>query len=155
MRTENENPGSSTEYVTATIGGQLFGLPIGRVQDVFKPNRMTSVPLASSDIAGILNLRGRIVTVVDMRVRLGMVHEKNGKRPMAIGIECRGESYGLLVDEIGEVMTLSDSMREDNPVNLDPHLAQVSSGVFRLETQLLVILNIDRVLQVGAQIKAA
>ena len=143
------------EYVTIMVAGQLFGLPIGRVQDVFKPARMTSVPLASSDIAGILNLRGRIVTVIDMRLRLGMAHEKDGKRPMAIGIEFRGESYGLLVDEIGEVMRLSDSMREDNPVNIDPRLAQVSSGVFRLETQLLVILNIDRVLQVGAQIKAA
>ena len=57
--------GTVAEYVTAVIGGQLFGLPISRVQDVFMPERLTRVPLASSEIAGVLNLRGRIVTVVD------------------------------------------------------------------------------------------
>lgn len=155
MRNETDNTGSSTEYVTAMIGGQLFGLPIARVQDVFMPDRMTPVPLTLPDIAGILNLRGRIVTVIDMRRRLGVAETKNNQPTMAIGIECRGESYGLLIDDIGEVMTLSDSMRENNPVNLDARLAQVSAGVLRLDAQLLVILDIDRVLHVGAQIKAA
>ena len=155
MRTETDSTGSSTEYVTAMIGGQLFGLPIARVQDVFMPDRMTQVPLSSPDIAGILNLRGRIVTVIDMRFRLDVARQTSDQPPMAIGIECRGESYGLLIDDIGEVMTLPDSMRENNPVNLDARLAQVSAGVLRLDSQLLVILDIDRVLHVGAQIKAA
>jgi purine-binding chemotaxis protein CheW len=156
MRTGNDHSGGpSTEYVTAMIGGQLFGLPIARVQDVFIPDRMTPVPLSSPDIAGILNLRGRIVTVIDMRRRLGVVEQKSDQPPMAIGIECRGESYGLLIDDIGEVMTLPDNMRENNPVNLDARLAEVSSGVLRLDSQLLVVLDIDRVLHVGAQIKAA
>jgi purine-binding chemotaxis protein CheW len=155
MRTETDHLGPSTEYVTAMIGGQLFGLPIARVQDVFIPDRMTPVPLSSPDIAGILNLRGRIVTVIDMRRRLGVVEQKSDQPPMAIGIECRGESYGLLIDDIGEVMTLPDNMRENNPVNLDARLAEVSSGVLRLDSQLLVVLDIDRVLHVGAQIKAA
>jgi purine-binding chemotaxis protein CheW len=155
MRTETDHLGPSTEYVTAMIGGQLFGLPIARVQDVFIPDRMTPVPLSSPDIAGILNLRGRIVTVIDMRRRLGVVEQKSDQPPMAIGIECRGESYGLLIDHIGEVMTLPDNMRENNPVNLDARLAEVSSGVLRLDSQLLVVLDIDRVLHVGAQIKAA
>ena len=155
MRTETDSLEPSTEYVTAMIGGQLFGLPIARVQDVFIPERMTTVPLSSSDIAGILNLRGRIVTVIDMRRRLGVVEQKSDQPPMAIGIECRGESYGLLIDDIGEVMTLQDSMRENNPVNLDARLAEVSSGVLRLDSQLLVVLDIDRVLHVSAQIKAA
>ncbi|HET7680053.1 MAG TPA: chemotaxis protein CheW [Xanthobacteraceae bacterium] len=155
MRTESDNAGPSTEYVTAMIGGQLFGLPIARVQDVFVPDRMTQVPLSSPDIAGILNLRGRIVTVIDMRCRLGVPQQKREQPPRAVGIECRGESYGLLIDDIGEVMTLPDSMRENNPVNLDARLAQVSSGVIRLDSQLMVVLDIDRVLQVSAQIKAA
>jgi purine-binding chemotaxis protein CheW len=155
MRVDSDSTGPSTEYVTAMVGGQLFGLPIARVQDVFKPERMTRVPLSSQDIAGILNLRGRIVTVIDMRCRLGMAQHNSGQPPMAIGIECRGESYGLLIDKIGEVMRLADSMRENNPVNLDARLAQVSSGVIRLDSQLLVVLDIDRVLQVSAQIKAA
>src|SRR4051812_35697881 len=155
MRVDSESAGPSTEYVTAMVGEQLFGVPIARVQDVFKPDRMTRVPLSSQDIAGILNLRGRIVTVIDMRCRLGMAQHKSGQPPMAIGIECRGESYGLLIDKIGEVMRLADSMRENNPVNLDARLAQVSSGVIRLDSQLLVVLDIDRVLHVSGQIKAA
>ena len=155
MRSGNDNSGPATEYVTATIGGQLFGLPIARVQDVFIPDHLTSVPLSSPYIAGILNLRGRIITVIDMRHRLGVPQKIGDQQPMAIGIEHRGESYGLLIDEIGEVMTLPDSLRESNPVNLDIRVAEVSSGVFRLASQLLVSLNIDRVLHVGAQIKAA
>jgi purine-binding chemotaxis protein CheW len=155
MRAVTDSAGSSTEYVTAMIGGQLFGLPISRVQDVFKPDRLTQVPLSSPEIAGILNLRGRIVTVIDMRRRLGVMREESKRPTMAVGIECRGESYGLLIDEIGEVVRLPDSMRESNPVNLDARLAQVSGGVFRLDSQLLVVLDVDRVLHVGAQIKAA
>ena len=85
-----------TEYVTTMIGGQLFGLPISRVQDVFMPERLTRVPLASSEIAGVLNLRGRIVTAIDMRSRLGLPKNEDGKPPMAVGIELRGESFGLL-----------------------------------------------------------
>jgi len=155
MPLETDSAGSSTEYVTAMVGGQLFGLPIARVQDVFMPDRMTQVPLSSSDIAGILNLRGRIVTVIDMRCRLGVVEQRSEQPPIAIGIECRGESYGLLIDDIGEVMTLPDGLRENNPVNLDARLAQVSNGVIRLDSQLLIVLDIDRVLHVSAQIKAA
>ncbi|GCC47020.1 hypothetical protein chiPu_0031076, partial [Chiloscyllium punctatum] len=113
------------EYVTAVIGGQLFGLPISRVQDVFMPERLTRVPLASSEIAGVLNLRGRIVTVVDMRARLGLPKADDGK-PMAVGVDQRGESYGLLIDQIGEVLRLPDDSREDNPVNLDPRMAKLA-----------------------------
>jgi chemotaxis signal transduction protein len=87
--------GLVAEYVTAVIGGQLFGLPISRVQDVFMPERLTRVPLSSSEIAGVLNLRGRIVTVVDMRARLGLPKAEDGKPPMAVGVDLRGESYGL------------------------------------------------------------
>src|SRR3982750_1966430 len=72
MTSKTDNvEGSVAEYVTAMIGGQLFGLPISRVQDVFMPERLTRVPLSSREIAGVLNLRGRIVTVIDMRARLG------------------------------------------------------------------------------------
>ena len=78
------------EYVTAVIGGQLFGLPISRVQDVFMPERQTRVPLSPAEIAGVLNLRGRIVTVVDMRARLGLPKNDDGKPPMAVGVDLRG-----------------------------------------------------------------
>jgi purine-binding chemotaxis protein CheW len=143
------------EYVTATIGGQLFGLPISRVQDVFVPDRLTRVPLAHPEIAGMLNLRGRIVTAIDMRRRLGLAPLDDGKTRMAVGIESKGESYGLLIDAVGEVLKLPASSREDNPVNLDPRLARVSAGVHRLEGSLMVVLDVDRVLDVGADLDAA
>ena len=83
--------GAVTEYVTTMIGEQLFGLPIARVQDVFMPERLTRVPLASSDVAGVLNLRGRIVTAIDMRARLGLPKADAGRPPMAVGGELRGD----------------------------------------------------------------
>ena len=90
------------------IGGQLFGLPISRVQDVFMPDRVTRVPLSAPEIAGVLNLRGRIVTAIDMRRRLGLPPRTDDKPSMAVGIELKGESYGLLIDTVGEVMKLGD-----------------------------------------------
>ena len=136
---------TNPEYVTVSVGGQLFGLPIGRVQDVFMLNQMTCVPLAPDDIAGIINLRGRIITAIDLRRRLGM---PGGEREpsMAVGIECAGESYGLIIDAVGEVLKLGAETAEPVPVNLDDQLKRVSSGVHRLETGLLVILDIDQLL---------
>src|SRR5205085_8924717 len=102
MTTKTETiEGTVAEYVTAVIGEQLFGLPISRVQDVFMPDRLTRVPLASAEIAGVLNLRGRIVTAIDMRRRLGLPPRTDPRPPMAVGIECGGESYGLLIDSVG------------------------------------------------------
>ncbi len=144
-----------TEYVTVVLGGPLFGLPISRVQDVFMPQRVTRVPLAQPEIAGVLNLRGRIVTAIDMRCRLGLAPRDETRPPMAVGIECKGESYGLLIDSVGEVLKLDDNTREPNPVNLDTGLAQISAGVHRLDKQLLVILDVDRVLDTGHEAMAA
>ena len=146
---------SFNEYVTALIGGQLFGLPILRVQDVFAPERLTAVPLSPPEVAGVLNLRGRIVTLIDMRCRLGLGSRENGQQAMAIGVESRGESYALLIDSIGEVLKLDDMAREPNPSNLDPRLAGVSTGIHRLDGQLLMILDVDRVLDIEMTAAAA
>jgi purine-binding chemotaxis protein CheW len=146
MTTTNDNhSGNFIEYVTVMISGQLFGLPISKVQDVFMPERMARVPLASAEIAGVLNLRGRIVTAIDMHCRLGLGKRPTDKSVMAVGIEFHGESYGLIIDSVGEVLKLAENTSEPVPVNLDPHLARVSSGVFRLEKQLLVVLDVDRI----------
>ena len=147
--------GNVDEYVTATVGGKLFGLPISLVQDVFAPDRLTRFPLSSSESAGLLNLRGRIVTAIDMRKRLGLDACAESATRMAVGVECRGESYGLLIDAIGEVLKLATTAREDNPLNLDPGLASVSAGVFRLDGKLLVVLDVDRVLDVAQSLEAA
>jgi len=147
--------GTLREYVTAEIGGELIGLPILRVQDVFIPESPTRVPLAPPEIAGVLNLRGRIVTVVDMRARLGLPRNEDGKPPMAVGVDLRGESYGLLIDQIGEVLKLSDEGCEENPVNLDPRMAKLAGGVHRLDGQLMVVLDVDRVLEIVPDMMAA
>jgi purine-binding chemotaxis protein CheW len=147
--------GAITEYVTTMIGGQLFGMPISRVQDVFMPERLTRVPLSSSDVAGVLNLRGRIVTAIDMRSRLGLPKNEDGKPPMAVGVDLRGESYGLLIDSIGEVLKLADDSREVNPVNLDPRMAKMASGVHRLDGQLMVVLDVDKILEISPDKLAA
>jgi purine-binding chemotaxis protein CheW len=147
--------GNITEYVTAMIGGQLFGLPISRVQDVFIPERMTRVPLSSGCVAGVLNLRGRIVTAIDMRSRLGLPTSETGRPPMAVGVDLRGESYGLLIDNVGEVLKLADDSREVNPVNLDPRMAKMACGIHRLDGALMVVLDVDRVLEIGPDMLAA
>src|ERR1700744_3941573 len=156
MTSKNQTAeGQVSEYVTAVIGGQLFGLPISRVQDVFMPERLTRVPLSSAEIAGVLNLRGRIVTVIDMRAPLGLSKANDGKPPMAVGVDLRGESYGLLIDQIGEVLRLDDNSREENPVNLDPRMTKLAGGVHRLDGQLMVILDVDRVLELAHDKMAA
>lgn len=144
-----------SEYVTAVVAGQLFGLPILCVQDVFAPERLTRVPLAPPEIAGLINLRGRIVTLIDMRCRLGLAGEAIETAPMAIGVELNGESYGLLVDNVGEVLKLDPKTRESNPINLDPRLASICSGVHRLDRQLLLVADIDRILDIGQKAIAA
>ena len=138
--------GEMTEYVTVIIGEQLFGLPIAKVQDVFSPERLTRVPLAPPEVAGVLNLRGRIVTAIDMRVRLGLPPRDGERAPMAVGIDHEGEAYGLLIDQVGEVLKLPASGREPTPANLDPRWAVISDGIHRLDGQLLVILDVEDVL---------
>lgn len=151
----NEDAKTLSEYVTAAIGAQLFGLPILRVQDVFLPERLTRVPLAPPEIAGVLNLRGRIVTLIDMRRGLGLAPREDSGPAMAVGVESQGESYGLLIDSVGEVLKLDDAAREPSPVNLDPRLARVCAGIHRLDGQLLMVVDVDRVLDVSGHAIAA
>lgn len=143
------------EYVTVMIDQQLFGLPIHQVHDVFMPERLTRVPLAAPEIVGVLNLRGRIVTAIDMRVRLGLPRRNDGKPSMAVGIESKGEAFGLLIDTVGEVMRLPAASCEHVPANLDSRWASMSRGVHRLEGQLLVILDVEQVLGTESDLAAA
>ena len=138
---------SELEFVTFRIGGQIFGASVAEIHDVFRPANMTPVPLSSGEIAGVLNLRGRIVTALDARTRLGLPPKEGPRKSeLAIGVERNGESFGLIIDEIGEVVRLDEDAMEDNPVNLDKVWASVSRGVYRLKDTLLVIMDIDRML---------
>ena len=105
MRAEDEECEQATEgFVTVVTGAQLFGLRLERVRDVFVPRGISRVPLAPPEVAGLLNLRGRIVTAIDLRRRLGLPPREDGGSPVAVGIEERGELYGLIVDRVGDVL---------------------------------------------------
>jgi len=133
-------------FVTVVTGGQLFGLKLERVRDVFVPRSLSKVPLAPPEIAGLLNLRGRIVTAIDLRRRLGLPPRTDGGAPVAVGFEERGELYGLIVDRVGDVMWLPASSHDPNPANLDQRWARLCTGVHRLDHGLLVVLDVDKVL---------
>jgi purine-binding chemotaxis protein CheW len=139
------------EFVTVHVADQLFGVQVTDIQDVFSLRSLTPVPGARPEIAGVLNLRGRIVTAIDARQRLGLSPRPQGHAGvMAVGVEYQGESYGILVDQVGEVLRLADQEFEPNPVNLDPTWKEVSQGVYRLDGRLLMILDIDHLLSVAA-----
>jgi purine-binding chemotaxis protein CheW len=147
--------GEMEEFVTVMVADQMFGLPIDRVHDVFIASSLTAVPLAPREIAGLLNLRGRVVTAVDLRRRLGLPDREASGDDMAVGLEHNGESYGLLVDSVGEVMKLSVDTHEPAPVHMDQRWVKLSNGVHRLEGRLLIILDVDAVLAFDAEARAA
>lgn len=143
------------EFVTVMLGDQMFGLPIDRVHDVFIASSLTTVPLAPREIMGLLNLRGRVVTAMCLRRRLGLPDRDEGAQDMAVGLERNGESYGLLVDSVGEVMKLSTETHEPSPVHMDQAWVKLSRGVHRLDDRLLIILDVDAVLAFDAEARAA
>lgn len=149
-----DGPGSTDrrDYVTVRVGQQLFGLPIDRVHDVFKVQAITAVPHAPAEIAGLLNLRGRVVTAICLRGRLGLSNPETSKLEIAVGIERWGEAYGLLVDSVGEVMALANDTFEPNPAHMDQRWAGLTRGVHRLDGELLVILDIDAILSFQAAV---
>ncbi len=134
------------DFVTMSIGGQTFGVPVLDVRDVLGPQRITRVPLAPPEIAGSLNLRGRIVTAVNMRQRLGLPPAEHPEQAMAVVVEHEDEHFSLLVDEVGEVLRLSERQKDHNPATLDPQWRQIADGLYRLEGNLLIVLNIGAVL---------
>ncbi len=150
---ERAVPRDTVQYVTVLIDNQVFGLPIARVHDVFVPEHMTRVPLAAREVAGVLNLRGRIVTAIDMRERLHLAPRDDAAVPMAVGIERKGESYGLIIDSVGEVLDLPRAEAEPNPTNLDRRWAEIAAGIHRLDGRLMIILDVDHVL--GRALEAA
>lgn len=138
--------GDEEQLVTMTVDNQLFGIPILRVQDIVEPVQITPVPLASSAVAGVLNLRGRIVTVIDLRVCLGAEPKDLNDRPMSVTVDHKGDLYTILVDSIGDVRSLPRRDLDKPPQTLDPRMRKLCSGVFRLQDDLLAVLDVERVL---------
>ncbi|MFC7053599.1 chemotaxis protein CheW [Hansschlegelia quercus] len=151
----DETQGVHRSFVTVEVAGETFGIAIERVREVFTPDRLTHVPLAPHEIAGVLNLRGRIVTAVDMRSRLGLPRRDEADKPMAIGIDHRQEAFALLVDRVGDVLDLPADGQEAPPTSLDPRWIHVAEGVYRLDSRLLLILNVERALDTQSALAAA
>ncbi len=144
---KSEEPSSGNmDFVTMTIANQLFGIPVLQVQDVLGHQRITRIPLAPPEVAGSLNLRGRIVTAIDVRLRLGLPGRQKDKPEMSIVVDLRGELYSLIVDAVGEVLSLSTDDFECNPATLDARWREVSTGIYRLNNQLMVVLDVSRLL---------
>jgi purine-binding chemotaxis protein CheW len=147
--------GEQGEFVSITVAGQLFGIPVLQVQDVLGPQRITRIPLAPPEVAGSLNLRGRIVTAIDLRTRLRLPPLPEGRNGMSVVVDHGGELYSVLVDSVGEVLSLGAEMAERNPATLDPIWREVSGGIYRLDKNLLIVLDVSRVLDFSARAEAA
>jgi purine-binding chemotaxis protein CheW len=150
-----KSSGGPSDFVSIVIGGQLFGIPVLQVQDVLGPQRITRIPLAPPEVAGSLNLRGRIVTAIDIRTRLGLPELTDNKPRMSVVVDHGGELYSLMVDSVGEVLSLSEASFERNPATLDQRWREVSAGIYRLDSTLLVVLDVARLLQLSAHSEAA
>jgi purine-binding chemotaxis protein CheW len=135
--------------LTLTVGGQPCGVPVLAVRDVLGAQGITPIPLAPPEIEGAMNLRGRIVTAVDLRRRLGLPAREAGTKPMSIVVEQGGELYSMLADVVGEVVPLVAADRQPNPPTLDPAWREVSRGVHRRDGQLLILLDVERLLAIG------
>ncbi len=132
------------EFVTVTIAGQRFGIPVLSVQDVLTEQQLTRIPMAPPEVAGALNLRGRTVTAIDVRTRLGLGPREEGTTCMNVVVEYDGEPYSLMVDAVGDVLALSDDAFEQSPITLDQVWREIADGLYRLDEELLIVFDVSR-----------
>ncbi len=135
-----------SDFVIVSVMGQLFGIPVLEVRDVLGPQQVANIPLAPPEVAGSLNLRGRIVTAIDVRRRLGLPERAPGQHGMSVVVDYQGELYSLIIDSASEVMSLPIESYEENPATLDPRWKEIAGGIYSLADQLLIVLNIGNVL---------
>ncbi len=150
-RTQTTAEETTVSFVTFEVAGQMFGVPVTKVQDILTPDTIAPVPGGPAEVKGLINLRGRIVTVIATRTRLGIKPDGVARRGMCVTVENEGESYALHVDRVGDVVNLDAAKREDNPATLDALWKDVTDGVFRLSDRLLLILNVGRLLAIRAK----
>ncbi len=135
-------------YVTMVVDGQMFGVEVKHVRDVLREQAITPVPLAPPEVAGSLNLRGRIVTVIDLRKRLGLPPKPAGMKASFVVVELKHELYSLMVDSVGEVLTSSLANFEKVPANLADHWKSIATGIYKLEDELLVLVDVQSMLKI-------
>lgn len=136
------------QYATFFVDGMCFGVEVPKVQEVLRYQQMTRVPLAPGEIEGLINLRGQIVTAIDMRRRLLLAPRAPSVQPMNMVIRSEDGAVSLLVDEIGDVIEVSESSYEPPPVNMPAGQRGLVNGVYKLDGRLLLALDTDRVLRI-------
>lgn len=141
--------------VSIRVGQQTFGVPVLQVQDVIAQTVINRVPLGPPEVAGSLNLRGRIVTAIDMRRRLSMEPRRPDEGFMSVIVERNAELYALLVDDVGDVLWLSQATQEPPPATLSAQWRGVCSALYRLDGELLLLLSIEEVLSLNRHPAAA
>jgi purine-binding chemotaxis protein CheW len=140
----------TAQAATFFIGDLFFGIDVLRVQEILRYQEMTRVPLAPAITEGLINLLGQIVTAIDMRRRLGLPARTAGALPVNMIVRAEDGAVSLLVDEIGDVLDLDQSLCEAAPDNVSSGARRVLSGVYKLPGRLLLVLDPDKVVQVEA-----
>lgn len=147
MSKSNEKINDNIEMATFYVGSALFGMDILKVQEINKILDLTVVPQAPEYVKGILNLRGQIVTIIDLGIKLGLSRIEVGPDTRNIIVNSKNEYIGLLVDRIGDVERTSEDKIEPPPANIGGVNAQYFEGVYKKENSLIGILNVEKVLK--------
>ncbi len=135
--------------LTVVANGEVFGLPIQMVQTIFRISSLSRVPLGPPDVAGLVNLRGKIVTAVSLRRRLKMDNDVVEPNALAIGIEHKGEYFCLVVDSVGEVLSLDEGKRIPIPPHFDPERLRLTTEFYRAGTMLIPVLDVNALFEFG------
>lgn len=143
-----EQRAGTRQYATFVVDDLFFGVDVLRVQEVLRYQTMTAVPRSDGIIKGLINLRGQIVTALDMRRRLGLPDRTEGEEPMNVVLQRDDGAVSLLVDDIGDVIAVDPEGFEPPPATLEPAAREMLEGVYKLEGRLLLILETDQVLEV-------
>jgi len=142
------------QYCTFHLGDTFMGVEVSRVQEVLRYQTMTQVPLASSVVEGLINLRGRIVTAIDLRRRIQLPPRPKEQLPMNVVVRDEDSIVSLLVDEIGDVLEVEDTEIRPPPSTLSGVAFGLISGVYKLESQLLLLLDIEQMFKIDAEANA-
>jgi len=134
----------STELLTCRVGDQWLGLQVQQVREVVTPQVCTEMPLSADAVMGLINLRGRVITQLDVRKVVGLPDRENDVYRVAIVETLSGEDFGLVMDEVGEVIELDPDCYEKTPKTLDRVWQDVSEGVLKQEDRVLVLVNVER-----------
>lgn len=137
------------QYCTFFLNGLFFGVNVQSVQEVIRYQPMTRVPLAPPVIVGLMSLRGQIVVGIDLRCRLEMGPRTDDRNPMNIVVRTEDGAVSLLVDEIGDVLTVDDALFEPVPETLAGVARELTQGAYKLEDRLLLILDTSKVVELS------